>query len=280
MEMAQKRNFALFSLCMWAASSTSANICLTPFVHRGVTFKNRVGLAPLTRGRASFPEGVVSDLHVQYYTQRSSGGFILTEATGISRRGLGWYRAPGIYTGEQIEAWKRVTESVHEAGGKIYLQLWHMGRAGHSDVFMHRPLAPSAIALEGEVPAAYHQRKPYETPEAMTHRQIRQAVGEYKQAALNAIAAGFDGCQVHGANGYLIEQFLQPSSNQRRDEYGGSLTNRLRFLKEVLEAVTGAIGPDRFPPSYCAATRCTRCHDMVLRVDAERGSGSAPTAWD
>jgi N-ethylmaleimide reductase len=141
-----------------------------------------------------------------------------------------------------------VTESVHEAGGKIYLQLWHMGRAGHSDVFMHRPLAPSAIALEGEVPAAYHQRKPYETPEAMTHRQIRQAVGEYKQAALNAIAAGFDGCQVHGANGYLIEQFLQPSSNQRRDEYGGSLTNRLRFLKEVLEAVTGAIGPDRFLP--------------------------------
>ena len=248
----------------------SANVCLTPFVHRGVTFKNRVGLAPLTRGRASFPEGVVSDLHVQYYTQRSSGGFILTEATGISRRGLGWYRAPGIYTAEQIDAWKTVTESVHGAGGKIYLQLWHMGRCGHSDVFAHPPLAPSAITLEGEVTAAHHEKKPYEIPEVMTHAQIQETVAEYKQAALNAIEAGFDGCQIHSANGYLIDQFLQPVSNQRDDEYGGSLDNRLRFLKEVLEAVTAAVGPDktwiRFSPN--GAFQGMGCADNLETFDA------------
>jgi N-ethylmaleimide reductase len=226
----------------------------------------------MTRGRASFPEGVVSGLHVQYYTQRSSGGFLLTEATGISRRGLGWYRAPGIYTAEQIDAWKTVTESVHGAGGKVYLQLWHMGRCGHSDVFSHPPLAPSAITVEGEQTAAHpsHGTKPYEIPEVMTQEQIQETVGDYKQAALNAIEAGFDGCQIHSANGYLIDQFLQPVSNQRDDEYGGSLDNRLRFLKEVLEAVTGAVGPDktwiRFSPN--GSFQGMGCADNLQTFDA------------
>jgi len=217
--------------------STAANPCLEPFEHRGITFKNRVGLAPLTRGRASYPEGCVNDLHVKYYTQRSSGGFILSEATGISRRGNGWYKAPGIYTDEQVAAWKIVTDAVHKEGGKMFCQLWHMGRAGHSDLFGDVPLSASALPLTGEVTVENHVKKPYETPKAMTDEDISATLAEYKNAAKCAVAAGFDGVQIHSANGYLLDQFIQTCTNKREDKYGGALENRLRFLKEVIEAV-------------------------------------------
>eukprot|EP00656_Telonema_subtile_P001450 TRINITY_DN10648_c0_g3_i1.p1 TRINITY_DN10648_c0_g3~~TRINITY_DN10648_c0_g3_i1.p1 ORF type:complete len:377 (-),score=87.76 TRINITY_DN10648_c0_g3_i1:87-1217(-) len=220
--------------------------CLTPFVQpRAGIFKNRLGLSPLTRGRAGYPDGCVNDLHVDYYTQRSSGGFLLTEATGISRKGLGWYKAPGIYTDDQVEAWKKVTESVHAADGRIYCQLWHMGRAAHSDLVGELPFSASAVALEGEVTVANHEKKPYEIPKEMTLEDIETTVADFGKAAANAIAAGFDGVQIHAANGYLPDQFIQSCSNLRTDEYGGSIENRLRFLKQILEVVTAAAGPER-----------------------------------
>jgi len=226
---------------------------LTPFSHRGTVYKNRIGLAPLTRGRATDLEGLVNELHVEYYTQRSSGGFIITEATGISRRGCGWFRAPGIWTEAQTEAWKAVTSAVHAKNGKIFLQLWHMGRAGHSDLFEAPPLSASATALSGEVTVRNHQKKPYETAQPMTAEDIKTAIEEYKQATKNALVAGFDGVQIHSANGYLIDQFLQPVTNLRDDDYGGSLEKRLRFLKEVIEAVVSVATPEktwiRFSPN-------------------------------
>ena len=173
------------------------------------------------------------------------GDFILTEATGISRQGLGWFGAPGVYTVDQVEAWKTVTAAVRKANGVIFCQLWHMGRAGHSDIFGSQPVSASAIALSGEVTAKNHEKKPYEVPRALTEAEIAQTVKDYANAASNAMAAGFDGVEIHGANGYLIDQFLQPCTNQRTDKYGGSIENRLRFLKEILGAVTAVVPKER-----------------------------------
>lgn len=224
----------------------SALNILKPFTGAGgQTFKNRVVFAPLTRGRAEPETGLVKDIHATYYVQRSTGGFIVTEATGISRQGLGWWGAPGIYTPEHIEAWKRVTGAVHAAGGAILCQLWHMGRAGHSDVFGTQPVSASAIGLEGEVTVRDGAKKPYEVPRALTVEEVRATVQDYAKAAANAIEAGFDGAQLHAANGYLIDQFLQSASNQRTDEFGGSLENRLRFLREILEATTKLVPKER-----------------------------------
>eukprot|EP00906_Rhabdomonas_costata_P004750 RCo007046 len=220
--------------------------CLQPFKGAGgLVYQNRLGLAPLTRGRAHPDTGCVRDIHVTYYSERATGGFVLTEGTGISRQGLGWFCAPGIYTKEQVESWKPVTQAVHKVKGLIFCQLWHMGRAGHSDVFGSQPVAPSAIGLSGECTAKNGEKKPYEVPHALTVEEIKQTVQDYATAAKNALAAGFDGVQVHSANGYLPDQFLQSCSNKREDAYGGSIENRLRFLKEVLEAVCAAIGKER-----------------------------------
>lgn len=220
--------------------------CLQPFAAAGgITLKNRIGLAPLTRGRADPESGCVKDIHATYYSERSSGGFVITEATGVSRQGLGWWGAPGIYTRAQIESWKPVTAAVKKAGGFFLLQLWHMGRAGHSDVFGSQPVSASAIALEGEATGRRGEKKPYETPRPLTVEEIRQTVKDYADAARNALEAGFDGVEIHGANGYLVDQFLQSVSNKRTDNYGGSLENRLRFLREVLEAVVAAVPKER-----------------------------------
>lgn len=219
---------------------------LKPFAGAGgINFKNRIGLAPLTRGRANPVTGEVKDIHAIYYSERATGGFILTEATGISRQGLGWYGAPGIYTAEQVESWKPVTSAVHQAGGLIYCQLWHMGRAGHSDIFGSQPVSASAIKLEGEVTAVRGEKKPYEVPHALSIEEIAATVQDYVKASKNAIEAGFDGVEVHGANGYLVDQFLQSVSNTRTDAYGGSVENRIRFLKEILEGVTAVIPRER-----------------------------------
>ena len=204
---------------------------------------NRIVMAPLTRGRAD-REGVHSSLAVDYYRQRASAGLIISEATGISREGLGWPNAPGLWTEAQVEGWKPVTDAVHRAGGRIVAQLWHMGRMVHSAVTGTEPLAPSAIAPPGEA-HSYEGKRPFETPRAATLDDIARVLDDYERAARNALAAGFDGVQVHAANGYLIDEFLRASSNHRDDDYGRPIENRVRFLREVTERVIAGVGVER-----------------------------------
>jgi N-ethylmaleimide reductase len=201
-------------------------------------------MAPLTRCR-SVEANCANDLMAEYYAQRASAGLIISEASQISKLGIGYPCTPGIHTEQQIEAWKKVTKAVHEKGGRIFLQLWHVGRVSHSsyhdDIL---PVAPSAIALSGEV-YTYGGMKPYETPHALSVEEIQSTVADYVQGAKNAIEAGFDGVEIHGANGYLIDQFLRDGTNKREDAYGGSIENRSRFLLQIVEAVIGEIGADR-----------------------------------
>ena len=205
---------------------------------KGLFLKNRVVMAPLTRGRAG-KERTANALMAEYYAQRAGAGLIISEATAISERGYGWTHSPGIYTAEQTTGWKQVVNAVHEQGSKIYLQLWHTGRASHSSFQPNNdlPVAPSAIKIEGMEAHTDDGKKPYETPRALDTTEIPEVVEEYRQAAANAKAAGFDGVEIHAANGYLIDEFLQSKTNQRTDKYGGSIENRYRFLKEIVEAV-------------------------------------------
>jgi len=207
--------------------------------------KNRMAMAPMTRSRAN-NEGVVSDLTVTYYTQRISAGLIITEATNISRQALGSPFTPGLYTQEQIGAWKKVTRSVHDKGGVIYSQLWHTGRVGHSvDRNGELPVAPSAIAIKEQKHFTSQGIKDYETPRTLSCEEIKQIIQDYKQAALHAMEAGFDGVELHAANGYLPNQFLADSANHRTDEYGGSIENKSRFILEVMKELIHAIGGDK-----------------------------------
>jgi N-ethylmaleimide reductase len=204
---------------------------------------NRIVMAPLTRARANF-EGVPNELMATYYAQRASAGLIISEATGISREGLGWPNAPGLWSEAQVNGWKQVTEAVHQQGGRIVAQLWHMGRLVHPSVSGMDPVSSSALTAP-DYAHTYEGKKPYVEPRAATGHDVERIVADYAQAARNAVAAGFDGVQVHGANGYLVDQFLRDGANLRSDEYGGSVANRIRFMTEVLEAVGGAIGIDR-----------------------------------
>lgn len=209
------------------------------------TLKNSMAMAPMTRSRASF-QGVVGDSTVLYYKQRSSAGLIVSEAINISKQGTGSPLTPGIYTQEQIDAWKKVTNAVHDNGGLIYAQLWHTGRVGHSLVKNGElPVAPSAIAISGQQHFTMEGMKDYETPKALTLEEIEQIIQDYKQAALNAIEAGFDGVELHAAFGYLPNQFLADSSNHRTDKYGGSIENRNRFVLEVMQELVNAAGADK-----------------------------------
>ena len=201
---------------------------------------NRIIMAPLTRGRAD-RQAVPTDLMVEYYTQRASAGLIITEATGISREGLGWPFAPGLWTDEQTEAWKPVTESVHKAGGRIVAQLWHMGRQVHSSVIGGQPVSSSATATAGQA-HTYEGKQDFETARPLDIDEIPRLLNDYENATRNAIAAGFDGVQIHGANGYLIDQFLRDNANFRDDRYGGSIENRIRLMREVTERVASIIG--------------------------------------
>lgn len=204
--------------------------------------KNRMAMAPMTRSRAS-NEGVVGAMTVLYYTQRASAGLIITEGVNISRQAIGSPLTPGLYTREQIEAWKKVTQSVHEKGSVIYAQLWHTGRVGHSLVRDGElPVAPSAIAIKGQKHFTMAGMQDFEIPRALTLEEIRQVVLDYKNAAINAMEAGFDGVELHAANGYLPQQFLSDNANQRTDEYGGSVDKRNHFVLEVMEAITSAVG--------------------------------------
>ncbi|RYD35832.1 MAG: alkene reductase [Verrucomicrobiaceae bacterium] len=208
------------------------------------TFPNRLIMAPLTRCRASAGR-VPNAMMAEYYAQRASFGMILTEATSISPQGVGYPDTPGIWSQEQVEGWKQVTSAVHAAGGQILLQLWHVGRIS-DPVYLdgELPVAPSAIAPAGHV-SLIRPLKEFVTPRALDLSEIPGIIGDYRRAAENAKAAGFDGVEIHAANGYLIDQFLQNSSNKRTDEYGGSVENRARFLLEVTGAVVSVWGADR-----------------------------------
>ena len=200
---------------------------------------NRIFMSPLTRGRAT-ADPVPTALMIDYYRQRAGAGLIISEGTGVSREGLGWPAAPGLWTDEQVEAWKPVTDAVHQAGGRIVAQIWHMGRLARPDVIGMQPLSSSATR------APYHKEpNPYGEARAATLDDIRRAQDDYATAARNAIRAGFDGVQLHGANGYLIDQFLRDGVNLRDDEYGGSPENRIRFMREAVARVCDAIGAGR-----------------------------------
>jgi 2,4-dienoyl-CoA reductase-like NADH-dependent reductase (Old Yellow Enzyme family) len=219
---------------------------LEPVTLGALSLSNRVVLAPMTRARAG-ENRVPNPLMGEYYRQRASAGLMVTEATVISREGIGWRQSPGIFTDEQAGAWRdHVVAPVHAAGGRIALQLWHCGRASHSDFHGGKPpLAPSAVRLNGDHIWTPDGKKDYETPRAMTEDEIETTVADYGAAAKRARDAGFDAVELHGANGYLIDQFLQSKSNRREDEYGGSVENRYRFLGRVMDAVLESWPADR-----------------------------------
>lgn len=201
-------------------------------------------MAPMTRCR-SIKDNVPNDLMVEYYAQRATAGLIITEGTQISPQGIGYPYTPGIHTDAQVQGWRKVTKAVHEKEGKIFLQLWHVGRVSHSSFLGGElPVAPSAIKLLGKK-YTYEGMKDYEKPRALKAEEIKDIVQDYANAAKNAMDAGFDGVEIHSANGYLLDQFLRDGTNQRKDEYGGSIENRSRFLLEVIKAVTDAVGADK-----------------------------------
>ncbi len=208
--------------------------------------RNRVVMAPLTRARSG-EDRIPNELMAKYYHQRASAGLIIAEATVVSKIGIGWDETPGIYNDEQIKGWKKVVEAVHNENGLIFLQLWHCGRASHSSFHENNelPVAPSAIKLNGDYIHTPNGKENYETPRPLTIGEIKQTVEDYKQATRRAKQAGFDGIEIHSANGYLLDQFLQSRTNQRTDEYGGSIENRYRILDEVLKAVTKEISSER-----------------------------------
>jgi 2,4-dienoyl-CoA reductase-like NADH-dependent reductase (Old Yellow Enzyme family) len=214
-----------------------------PLQMGALKLSNRIVMAPLTRARAD-RDGVPSEMMATYYAQRASAGLIISEATGISREGLGWPNAPGLWNAEQVVGWQEVTRAVHRRGGRIVAQLWHMGRLVHPKVSGMEPVSSSATAAP-DYAHTYEGKVPYLEARAATWDDIRRIIGDYVRAARNAILAGFDGVQIHGANGYLVDQFLRDGANFRTDEYGGSIDNRLRFMSEVLTAVGDAIGMDR-----------------------------------
>ena len=206
---------------------------------------NRVLMAPLTRGRSTTGHIPETALKADYYAQRAGAGLIISEATGISQEGLGWPSAPGIWSSEQVEAWKPVTAAVHEAGGRIIMQLWHMGRLVHPDFLEGAaPVSASATTAPGNA-HTYAGKQPYAEARALRLDEIPRIIGDYVHAATNAMVAGFDGVQIHGANGYLIDQFLRDNSNFRDDHYGGPVENRIRLLRDVTQAVASAVGADR-----------------------------------
>ncbi len=217
---------------------------LTPYNLGPLHLQNRMVMAPMTRCRAA-KGNVPGPLAPLYYSQRASAGLIITEGSQVSPQGVGFVRTPGIYSPEQVEGWKNVTAAVHQAGGKIVLQLWHVGRVSHPDFLGGElPVAPSALPVDEEIHTPSEKKK-IPVPRALLAEEIPGIVQQFGLGAKNAKAAGFDGVEIHGANGYLLDQFLRNGSNRRTDEYGGSLENRMRFPLEVVEAVTREWEPQR-----------------------------------
>jgi N-ethylmaleimide reductase len=223
----------------------------TPVSIAGRTAPHRIVMAPMTRARSAQPGDVPNAMNARYYAQRASAALIVTEASQVSPQGKGYSFTPGIYSSEQVAGWRLVSDAVHAKGGRIFLQLWHVGRMSHPDFHNGElPVAPSAVPFEGSIWKVNAQTGLGEmvacpTPRALTRDEIHQIISDFRQAARNAIDAGFDGVEIHGANGYLVDQFLRTTSNTRTDEYGGSRENRLRFLKELVTAVAAEVGADR-----------------------------------
>ena len=216
-----------------------------PFILHDLELPNRIVLAPMTRSRAGITR-IPSWLMSIYYAQRSSAGLLITEATTISEEANGWNESPGIYTPEMTDAWKYTTDAVHAKGGTIFLQLWHMGRSSHSSFHNGKlAVAPSAIRINEDFIHTPTGKQPYETPRALDASEIPRVVEDYRRASERAKTAGFDGVEIHAANGYLIDEFLQSKTNHRTDQYGGTVERRYRFLKEVVEAVTTVWAPNR-----------------------------------
>ncbi|WP_146653523.1 alkene reductase [Labilithrix luteola] len=222
----------------------TSSILFQPVEIGALELPNRIIMAPLTRARAGDVR-VPNDLMREYYVQRASAGMILTEATSVTPRGVGYADTPGIWSDEQTAGWKRITEAVHAAGGRILLQLWHVGRIS-DPVFLNgqRPVAPSAIAAGGHV-SLVRPHRPFVVPQALELSEIPGVIEAFRKGAQNAQRAGFDGVEIHGANGYLLDQFLQTASNLRTDAYGGTVENRARLTLEVTDAVTSVWGADR-----------------------------------
>jgi 2,4-dienoyl-CoA reductase-like NADH-dependent reductase (Old Yellow Enzyme family) len=217
---------------------------LKPLKVGALTLPNRIIMAPLTRARAG-EERLPNDLMAEYYGQRASAGLIISEATSVTPMGVGYARTPGIWSEAQVEGWKKITKAVHDKGGRIFMQLWHVGRIS-DPIFLNGelPVAPSALAPKGHV-SLVRPEKNYVTPRALETHEIPGIVADYKKGAQNAKLAGFDGVEIHGANGYLLDQFLQDGSNKRTDQYGGSIENRARLLLEVTDAAISVWGADR-----------------------------------
>jgi N-ethylmaleimide reductase len=230
---------------------STASPLFAPTVLGGHELPHRIVMAPMTRARSTQPGDVPNAMNALYYGQRASASLIVTEATQISPQGKGYSFTPGIYSTEQVEGWRLVTDAVHAKGGRIYLQLWHVGRMSHPDFHDGElPVAPSAVSFEGQIwkvdpRTGVGAMVECPTPRALTKEEIQSIVADFRKGARHAMAAGFDGVEIHGANGYLIDQFLRTTSNTRNDEYGGSRENRLRFLKEVVDAVANEVGADR-----------------------------------
>ena len=218
-------------------NKTSSPLLLSTFDLRGLKLRNRVVMAPLTRGRAG-RERVPNDLMTEYYTQRASAGLIVAEATTISEQGIGWVDSPGIYNEAQVAGWSKITAALRARQTPFFLQLWHCGRASHSSFHGGQPaVSASAIKINGDTIHTPTGKQPYETPRALQTAEVAAVVEDYRRAAERAKAAGFNGVEIHAANGYLINQFLDSKTNHRTDGYGGSVENRYRFLKEIVEAI-------------------------------------------
>jgi len=226
-------------------SETERRHLFEPFPLGDLRLANRVVLAPMTRARAG-KERIANALMAEYYAQRAGAGLLITEATTVSAQGNGWVESPGVYTDEMGAAWQQVVDAVHEQAAPIFLQLWHCGRASHSDFHGGEPpVAPSAVKLKGDHVHTPEGKKAYETPRALETEELPGIVADYVAAARRAKDAGFDGVEIHAANGYLLDQFLQSHANRRKDGYGGSVANRFRLLREVVEGVSEVFEPGR-----------------------------------
>ncbi|MDR7292838.1 alkene reductase [Pseudoglutamicibacter albus] len=244
--------------------NTSSSL-FTPVQVGGQQLANRIVLAPMTRGRAS-TGGIATELMARYYEQRSSAGLIIAEGTVVSAQATAYSAVPGIYSQEQITSWRPVVAAAKSGGNKMYCQLWHVGRQSHSSMQPDGlpPKAPSAVAITSATYRTEVGRVPYEVPRVLSEADIRDVVNSFGQAAQNAMLAGFDGVEIHGANGYLVEQFLNDGVNLRTDKYGGSITNRMRFLEEVLQAVFEHV------PSYRVGVRLSPSSSWMDAIDSDK----------
>jgi N-ethylmaleimide reductase len=248
---------------------TLTSILLQPFRLHDLTLPNRIALAPMTRGRAGAAR-LPNQLMAEHYAQRSSAGLLVTEATTISEEANGWNETPGIYTDEMTAGWKHTTNAVHENGAMIFLQLRHTGRASHSSFHGGKPaVAPSAIKINEPEIHTPTGKQPHEVPRALETSEIPRIVEDYRQAAERAKQANFDGVELHSANGYLIDEFLQSKTDHRTDEYGGSVENRYRFLREVIEAVT-SVWPAKGSECVSRPTRLITTWDRLISGSSSR----------